>query len=108
VVVLTEQLLNQNTFSKFLQKDVLEDQADIAAISPGRPFSQVEASAPKPQRLSRDQVKDLGRAYEEGATLSELAEKYKINRGTVSAHLKRLGIPTRYRILEWNDQTERV
>lgn len=39
----------------------------------------------------------MAAAYVQGATLSELANRYGLNRRTVSSIVTRAGVPTRYR-----------
>ncbi|HVF74592.1 MAG TPA: hypothetical protein VM938_06045 [Acidimicrobiales bacterium] len=41
----------------------------------------------------------MAKAYQAGALIRELAQRYNINRTTVMAHLDRQGVPTRYRRL---------
>lgn len=47
------------------------------------------------RRLTRTQVKRLAARYEEGATVYELAEEFVCSRATVSARLKKVGVPMR-------------
>jgi DNA-binding CsgD family transcriptional regulator len=46
-------------------------------------------------RLSPAQIADLITGYQSGQTVYELADRFKIHRVTVSAHLHRHGIPMR-------------
>ena len=47
-------------------------------------------------QLSTEQVARLVEGYQSGATVYELATQFGINRRTVSVHLKRQGITTRF------------
>jgi DNA invertase Pin-like site-specific DNA recombinase len=47
------------------------------------------------RKLSPEQVAELSRQYEAGATTLQLAESFGIHRTTVSAHLHRLGVKLR-------------
>ena len=49
--------------------------------------------------LNREQVASLVAEYESGVAVQELAAKYGVHRGTVSAHARRQGIPPRRRSL---------
>jgi hypothetical protein len=58
----------------------------------------VTTSAPRPQaqrRLTDETVDDLVRAYQDGATLKDLVERFGICQTTVIAHLDRRGVPRR-------------
>lgn len=50
-------------------------------------------------RLTEPQIAELVAIYEAGANLLEIAERFRINRATVSVHLHRSGVGTRYRRL---------
>jgi len=50
-------------------------------------------------RLSADKAVELVDGYQAGAPVNELARQFGIHRETVSAHLRRAGVPRRYRIL---------
>jgi DNA-binding CsgD family transcriptional regulator len=47
------------------------------------------------QQLSPEAVRELVAGYEDGATVYELAEQFKIHRTTVSLHLQRQGVAMR-------------
>jgi hypothetical protein len=47
------------------------------------------------RRLSGREVAELAASYEAGATVYELALRFKIHRVTVAQHLHRLGVKTR-------------
>ncbi|MFQ6143298.1 hypothetical protein ACLMNJ_09470 [Streptomyces seoulensis] len=51
------------------------------------------------RRLKDHEVEELVTAYEAGSTLRQLAERFKIERRTVSKILKRQGVATRWRRL---------
>lgn len=58
------------------------------------------SSVPFPPRnvvhhLRVDEVDDLVRLYQEGATVYQLADRFGIHRGTVSRHLHRAGVAMR-------------
>jgi DNA-binding NarL/FixJ family response regulator len=59
---------------------------------------EVEAAAPRSYRTARqlrpDEITKLVRAYETGATVYDLAARYKINRRTVGKHLRAQGVDT--------------
>lgn len=55
------------------------------------------------RRLKDHEVKELVAAYEAGSTLRQLAERFKIERRTVSNILKRQGVSTRWRRLSEAD-----
>jgi hypothetical protein len=62
----------------------------------------VEAIATRPVRIQRRltsaQVEDLVDRYEEGATIPVLAVDFAIHQTTVSAHLRRRGVPRRVNV----------
>jgi|SRR2546423_7777555 len=73
----------------------------------------VPKQAPRPlhriaKQLKGQQVKDLIQAYEAGATVYELGDRFGIERRTVSKILKREGIETRWRRLTDEDVDEAV
>ncbi|TWP33607.1 ArsR family transcriptional regulator [Leekyejoonella antrihumi] len=45
--------------------------------------------------MTQDQLDRLVTAYERGATIYDLADQFKINRSTISRHLKRNGVVMR-------------
>ncbi|GAA1644644.1 hypothetical protein GCM10009764_77840 [Nocardia ninae] len=47
------------------------------------------------RRLTNQEKAELARDYLGGMTVYEVAEKFSIQRQTVSAHLKRMGVPMR-------------
>ena len=47
------------------------------------------------RQLRNDEVDQLVRGYEEGATVYELADRFRIHRLTVSRHLHRAGVAMR-------------
>lgn len=59
--------------------------------------------APKPKQVQRrlrpHEIAELVVAYQSGATLQELAGRYRVRRDTVSLLLERAGVPRRYRRL---------
>lgn len=46
-------------------------------------------------RLETDEIKLLTAAYEAGSTIADLADRFRLNKTTVRAHLRRAGVPTR-------------
>ncbi|WP_433207473.1 hypothetical protein ACQP1G_22060 [Nocardia sp. CA-107356] len=52
------------------------------------------------RKLSEGEKMELARDYLLGMTVYELAEKYSIQRQTVSRHLRRMGVPMRQRGLK--------
>ena len=48
------------------------------------------------RRLKPDEADQLVREYVAGASMRRLAERWKISKHTVSAHLRRAGVPRRY------------
>ncbi len=50
-------------------------------------------------RLCPDEVSDLVRAYNDGATIKELQTQFGVSRSAVMCHLKRNGVDNRYRVL---------
>jgi len=83
----------------------------IAALpDPSTPLPECE---PRPKhriakRLKEDQAKELVEAYKAGATVYELADRFEIERRTVSNILKREGVETRWRRLTEEDVDEVV
>lgn len=66
-------------------------------ILPGQVINLLEADPSIQIRLEVSQVGELAAAFEDGATIIELAERYGIDRTTVLAHLRRQGVPTQVR-----------
>jgi len=62
------------------------------------------------KRRKEDQVKELVEAYKAGATVYELADRFSVERRTVSKILKREGVETRWiRLTEADvDEAERL
>jgi DNA-binding CsgD family transcriptional regulator len=64
------------------------------------PSRQIEARLPvtrqQQRRLSSESSLELAAAYQAGATLLELADRFGIARKTVLAHLDRQGVPRRH------------
>jgi DNA invertase Pin-like site-specific DNA recombinase len=73
---------------------------DLLQIVPSRPKT-VTSRTPKAihRRLRRAQVEELVIGYKTGSTVYQLAEQFRINRGTVSKLLEREGVPRRGRPL---------
>jgi DNA-binding CsgD family transcriptional regulator len=69
---------------------------DLVQIVPFRPKT-VNSRTPKAihRRLRPEQVGELVIGYKTGSTVFELAERFRINRGTVSKLLEREGVPRR-------------
>jgi hypothetical protein len=59
------------------------------AVARRKPYTAV-------RKLRAEQVQELVEAYEAGATVYQLAERFKIHRVTVSAHLHRQGVRMRW------------
>src|SRR5689334_20248006 len=51
-------------------------------------------------RLSADEVSALVSSYEDGATITDLAERFQVSRTAVRDHLKRSKVETRYNLLQ--------
>lgn len=70
---------------------------------PGKVSAAISGSQParRPRRVQHrlrpDEVTELTSAYRAGASVKELAAKYRLNRNTVTAHLRRHGIKPRQR-----------
>jgi hypothetical protein len=61
------------------------------------------------RRLAAGEIAELGRAYEAGATILELGERFQISRTTVMAHLRTAGVETRYNRLDGRlDEAKRL
>jgi DNA-directed RNA polymerase specialized sigma24 family protein len=79
----------------------------LAANLPGPDVPPAERDSrltPKVARRLKDhEIKELVAAYEAGSTLRQLAERFKIERRTVSKILKRQGVATRWRRLSEAD-----
>jgi hypothetical protein len=73
---------------------------DLLQIVPSRPKT-VNSRIPKAvhRRLRPAQVEELVAGYQAGSTVYQLAEQFRINRGTVSKLLEREGVPRRGRPL---------
>jgi hypothetical protein len=73
---------------------------DLVQIVPSRSRT-VNSRTPKAihRRLRPEQVKQLVVGYKTGLTVYQLAEQFRINRGTVSKLLEREGVPRRGRPL---------
>jgi hypothetical protein len=73
---------------------------DLLQIVPSRP-KRVNSRTPKAihRRLRRAQVEELVIGYKTGSTVYQLAELFRINRGTMSNLLERQGVPRRNRSL---------
>jgi DNA invertase Pin-like site-specific DNA recombinase len=69
---------------------------DLLQIVPSSP-KPVNSRTPKAihRRLRPEQVEKLVAGYQAGSTVYQLAEKFRINRGTVSELLERRGVPRR-------------
>jgi lambda repressor-like predicted transcriptional regulator len=59
----------------------------------GRPQASIRRATVR--RLSEPQLTELVAGYEAGASVYDLAERFKIHRQTVSQHLHRLGVTMR-------------
>ncbi|MFJ8848686.1 hypothetical protein ACIRFF_38025 [Streptomyces cyaneofuscatus] len=88
-------------------RDLLATLPDPSAPLPKR---ERRPSQGKAKRLKNDQVTELIDAYRRGATTYQLADRFEIERQTVSALLKRNGVTSRRRRLtEANvDEAERL
>jgi DNA invertase Pin-like site-specific DNA recombinase len=73
---------------------------DLLRIVPSRPKT-VNSRTPKAihRRLRPEQVEQLVIGYKTGSTVYQLAELFRIDRGTVSRLLERQGVPRRGRPL---------
>jgi hypothetical protein len=73
---------------------------DLLQIVPSRPKT-VNSRTPKAihRRLRPAQVEELVIGYKTGSTVYQLAEQFRINRGTVAKLLEREGVPRRGRPL---------
>jgi hypothetical protein len=69
---------------------------DLVQMVPSRPKT-VNSRTPKAiyRRLRPEQVEQLVVGYKTGSTVYQLAEQFRINRGTVSRLLEREGVPRR-------------
>jgi AraC-like DNA-binding protein len=54
-------------------------------------------------RLSKPAVMELVAAYQEGITVADLADRYRISRTTLMKHIVRAGAPRRWRKLSQSD-----
>ena len=69
------------------------------------PLSELIAPNSKPQRhvhprLQAGELDELAEAYLAGATLSELSDRFRKHRTTISTDLDRRGVARRYRMVE--------
>jgi DNA-binding CsgD family transcriptional regulator len=60
------------------------------------------------RRLEPDEALTLVKAYQGGATTYELADRHRINRGTVSTILERHGVSRRYNLLDGDKLAQTV
>jgi transposase len=65
------------------------------ALGSPRKITEVHTLRSTVRRLSFEEVAALVDGYQEGATVYELAERFKIHRVTVSEHLRRQGVEMR-------------
>jgi hypothetical protein len=70
---------------------------DLAHVSLER---EAGGSAGTARRLTEDEVAALTEGYQEGATVYDLAARFKIHRTTVSGHLHRRGVEMRRKGLD--------
>jgi len=70
----------------------LERRTDLDAGAARQPR---QGSRQAQHRLRRGEVEQLIAAYVTGASVGELVARFKVNRTTVLAHLKRNGVPRR-------------
>ncbi|MCP4304937.1 MAG: helix-turn-helix domain-containing protein [bacterium] len=56
------------------------------------------------RRLKPDEVDELVTKYESGMSVKQLAEEFKINRGTVMDHLRRRGVETRRNVRKMDEE----
>lgn len=89
--------------------DPCNSAAGLISAWDGRPANSnrlalVSDSASRPlqiqNRLAADTVAEVVAVYQSGATIKELVSRFEISRTTVTAHLRRAGIETRYRRLD--------
>jgi hypothetical protein len=52
------------------------------------------------RRLRADELDELAEAYLAGVSLSELSDRFRKNRKTISTGLERRGVARRYRLIE--------
>lgn len=76
-----------------------DDHADGPRQEKGR------LSNPPQRRLSPTDVNDLIEAYQAGATISQLALDFGVQRTTVTAHLDHHGVPRHREHMAWDDRT---
>ena len=58
------------------------------------------------RRLESGEIEALVEGYRAGDSVYELARKFRIHRGTVSAILERQGVPRRYRLIDGEGLTQ--
>lgn len=71
--------------------------SDQALSEPGDPREPSGSPRRRLRRLPDEQVAQLAAERETGAEIKDLAERYRIDRSTVIAHLHRAGVPGRRR-----------
>lgn len=64
--------------------------------SPVDPTDALVAALPVQRRLAPDEVTELVASYRNGADVMDMAKRYRVNRTTVMAHLRREGVPPRH------------
>ena len=62
-----------------------------------RVTSKATMARQKQRRLTTAQLGDLVEDYRSGVPTREMAVKYRVDRDTVNSHVRRLGLPRRYR-----------
>jgi hypothetical protein len=74
----------------------------LNGLRTARPETRPERSTPRnvARQLRNDEVEQLVYGYQEGATVYELATRFRIHRLTVSRHLHRAGVAMRGRGLD--------
>jgi hypothetical protein len=75
---------------------------------PVPPTDPLVATLPIQRRLGPDKVTELVAAYRRGVPVKELAAAFRINRTTVLGHVRRHGVPKRYRRALSLDDVERA
>jgi hypothetical protein len=79
-----------------------DDHAEVPREEEGR------LSNPTQRRLSPTDIDDLIDEYREGATVSQLAARYRVHRTTITAHLDRHHIPRHSKRTAWGDDELRT
>jgi len=97
LVEVVGQLSNEATSSRIARLHALLDEGLSRTNPPPVTVRQHQ------RRLRATEVTELISAYQTGATLRELADRYQVGGQTVSAILERAGIPWRYRRLSAAD-----